>query len=52
MAAVCATSICVAPEGVGMPYVASYSVGTIFVLVGIGWFMVWKRKAITIDKNE
>ena len=52
MTAVCATYICIAPEGLGMSYFASYAVGTICVLVGIGWFMVWKRKAITIDKNE
>ncbi|KAA6320116.1 hypothetical protein EZS27_030071, partial [termite gut metagenome] len=44
MTAVCATYICIAPEGFGLPDVISYSIGGICVAISAVWFVFWKRR--------
>jgi len=45
MTCVCTTYLCIAPEGMNLSHCLSYVVGGVCVVVGAGWFAVWKRKA-------
>lgn len=45
MTAVCSTYICIAPEGLGLSKQLSYMIAGGCVLVGIIWFVLWKRSA-------
>jgi carbon starvation protein CstA len=44
MTAVCATYICIAPEGFGLSGIISYSIGGIFVITSAVWFILWKKR--------
>jgi len=44
MTCVCATYLCIAPEGLGLTQIVSYYIGLLCVLIAIVWFAVWKRK--------
>lgn len=44
MTCVCATYLCIAPEGMNLSHALSYGVGGLCVTVGAVWFVVWKRK--------
>lgn len=43
MTAVCSTYICIAPEGFALPQNLSYIIGGVCTLLGIVWFVMWKR---------
>lgn len=43
MTAVCSTYICIAPEGLELPHILSYSTGGFCTLIGVAWFFRWKR---------
>lgn len=45
MTCVCTTYLCIAPEGMNLSHGLSYVVGGVCVVVGAGWFAVWKRKS-------
>lgn len=42
MTSVCSTYICIAPEGLSLPHILSYSIGGVCTLIGAGWFFRWK----------
>ena len=44
MTLVCASYICVAPEGFSLPHTISYIIGVAAVLIAIIWFFLWKTK--------
>lgn len=44
MTSVCATYICIAPEGLHQSHFISYCVGIACVLIAIIWFLSWKLK--------
>jgi carbon starvation protein CstA len=44
MTAVCVTYICVAPEGLNLPEIVSYSIGGICVAISAIWFILWKKR--------
>ena len=44
MTTVCATYICIAPEGLALPATASYLIGGTCLLVALVWFIKWYRK--------
>jgi carbon starvation protein CstA len=44
MTAVCATYICIAPEGFGLSEIISYSTGGIFLTISAIWFVFWKKR--------
>lgn len=44
MTSVCSTYICIAPEGLGLSHVLSYSIGGACTLIGFVWFIVWKGR--------
>jgi carbon starvation protein CstA len=44
MTAVCATYICIAPEGIGLPQPLSYGIGVGCALAGAVWFALWKSR--------
>lgn len=46
MTAVCSTYLCMAPEGFALPTTWGYSIGGTCALVGLVWFMIWKKKTI------
>ncbi|MBR4845235.1 MAG: carbon starvation protein A, partial [Bacteroidaceae bacterium] len=48
MTCVCSTYICMAPEGFAMPTTWGYPIGGLCALVGLIWFMIWKKKAFKI----
>lgn len=43
MTSVCSTYICIAPEGLELPHVLSYSIGGACAFIGVVWFFRWKR---------
>ncbi|WP_298614985.1 carbon starvation protein A [uncultured Odoribacter sp.] len=45
MTSVCATYICIAPEGLHQSHFISYCVGIACVLIAIIWFLSWKLKS-------
>lgn len=45
MTSVCATYICIAPEGLHQSHLISYCVGIACVLIAIIWFLSWKLKS-------
>lgn len=45
MTAVCSSYICIAPEGLGLSPVVSYTIGGICTLVAVVWFIIWYRKS-------
>lgn len=45
MTSVCATYICIAPEGLHQSHFISYCVGIACVLMAIIWFLSWKLKS-------
>lgn len=51
MTVVCSTYMCIAPEGLGLSHMVSYSVGMGTALVAIIWFAAWKRRADRIIYN-
>ena len=44
MTCVCSTYICIAPEGLSLSHAWGYAIGGICTLVGLVWFLCWKRK--------
>ena len=44
MTTVCATYICIAPEGLALPATASYLIGGTCLLIALVWFIKWYRK--------
>ena len=44
MTTVCATYICIAPEGLALPATVSYIIGGICLLVALVWFIRWYRR--------
>ena len=44
MTTVCATYICIAPEGLALPATASYIIGGTCLLIALVWFIKWYRK--------
>ena len=44
MTCVCATYLCIAPEGFGLSHTLSYTIGLGAVAVAIVWFVWWKLK--------
>ena len=44
MTMVCATYICIAPEGLALPATASYIIGGTCLLIALVWFIKWYRK--------
>ena len=44
MTLVCATYICIAPEGFSLPHSISYIIGCICLMIALVWFIVWFRK--------
>ncbi len=50
MTYVCATYICVAPEGLTMPATISYCIGIVALAIAICWFFRWKKKIAETDK--
>ena len=46
MTTVCATYICIAPEGFGCSYMLSYSIGFVVALITIILFFRWLRKQV------
>ena len=52
MTSVCSTYICIAPEGLGLSHVISYSVGIACVVIAAVWFYVWLGKQKTRKLSE
>ena len=52
MTSVCSTYICIAPEGLGLSPVVSYSVGIACVVIAAVWFYVWLGKQKTRKLSE
>ena len=46
MTAVCSTYICMAPEGFALPTTWGYPIGGACALVGLVWFIIWKKKTV------
>lgn len=44
MTAVCSTYLCIAPEGLGLSQQWAYITGGICSVIGLIWFILWKRK--------
>ena len=44
MTSVCSSYICMAPEGLALPIRWGYPIGGMCALIGLVWFVVWKRK--------
>ena len=44
MTCVCSTYICIAPEGLSLSHAWGYAIGGICTLIGLVWFLCWKRK--------
>ena len=52
MTSVCSTYICIAPEGLGLSSVVSYSVGIACVVIAVVWFYAWLGKQKTRKLSE
>ena len=52
MTSVCSTYICIAPEGLGLSPVVSYSVGIACVVIAAVWFYAWLGKQKTRKLSE
>ena len=52
MTSVCSTYICIAPEGLGLSPVVSYSVGIACVVIAVVWFYAWLGKQKTRKLSE
>ena len=52
MTCVCSTYICIAPEGLGLSSVVSYSVGIACVVIAVVWFYAWLGKQKTRKLSE
>lgn len=46
MTAVCSTYISIAPEGLGLSQNISFFVGAICTLLGVVWFVTWKKRLL------
>ena len=44
MTCVCSTYICMAPEGFALPAVWGYVIGGACAVIGLVWFIAWKKK--------
>jgi len=52
MTSVCATYICIAPEGLGLSHTDSYVVGITCTVIAVAWFYIWrgrKKQKIKIE---
>jgi len=50
MMCVCATYICIAPEGFSLPVGISYALGLGVVLIGALWFGLWQKRNRILQK--
>lgn len=46
MTLVCSTYICIAPEGLELPQMVSYSIGGACTFTGMIWFIKWHKKTL------
>ena len=44
MTLVCTTYICIAPEGLSLPYGVAYAIGGVTFVAALIWFIIWYRK--------
>ncbi len=51
MTGVCSTYICIAPEGLSLPHVFSFAIGGFCTLIGLVWFIFWKKRVMIRNNN-